>query len=160
MQQRQTDMLLPALEMRGITKRFGDVVANQSVDFAALPGEVHALVGENGAGKLTLMKIAAGIIPPDEGEILFEGTKRHFADATDAMRAGIGMVHQHFSLVPSLTVAENLSFGAAKPMGAGGREELNARVLELAARYRLISPRPARLGTAGGRPTMVDKLKA
>jgi general nucleoside transport system ATP-binding protein len=147
MQQREPDRRIPALEMRGISKRFGGVVANQGVDFAALPGEIHALVGENGAGKSTLMKIAAGILSPDEGEILVEGTVRHFADATDAMRAGIGMVHQHFSLVPSLTVAENL-FLAAPPnrFGFVDPKSLNARVEELAARYRLDLPAAGAVG--------------
>jgi ABC-type uncharacterized transport system ATPase subunit len=147
MQQPETDMRPPSLEMRGITKRFGDVVANQSVDFAALPGEIHALVGENGAGKSTLMRMAAGIIQPDEGEIFVDGTVRHFSDATDATRAGIGMVHQHFSLVPSLTVAENL-FLSAPPnrLGLVDPKALNEKVLELAARYRLDLPAAGAVG--------------
>ena len=155
MQQRETTMQVPSLEMRGITKRFGDVVANQSVDFAALPGEIHALVGENGAGKSTLMRMAAGIIQPDEGEILVDGAVCHFSDATDAMRAGIGMVHQHFSLVPSLTVAENL-FLAAPPntFGFVNPRDLNERVVELAARYRLDLP-PA--GAVGELPVGVQQ---
>src|SRR5262245_25251718 len=114
MQQHHTESQVPALEMRGITKHFGVVVANERVDFAALPGEIHALVGENGAGKSTLMRMAAGILQPDAGEILVDGVPQTFSDAAAAMRAGIGMVHQHFSLVPSLTVAENL-FLAAPP---------------------------------------------
>lgn len=133
--------------MRGITKRFGEVVANQGVDFAVMPGEIHALVGENGAGKSTLMRMAAGIFQPDEGEILVGGVPHTFADATEAMRAGIGMVHQHFSLVPSLTVAENL-FLAAPPnrWGVLDPKVLNARIVELAARYRLDLPAAGAVG--------------
>lgn len=147
MQQRESTALVPALEMRGITKRFGDVVANQDVDFAALSGEIHALVGENGAGKSTLMRMAAGIIQPDAGAIFVEGVIRHFSDATDAMRAGIGMVHQHFSLVPSLTVAENL-FLSAPPNRFGFLDPraLNEKVVELAARYRLDLPTAGAVG--------------
>ena len=141
MQHLPADTPAPALEMRGIVKRFGNVVANQSVDFAAYSGEIHALVGENGAGKSTLMRMAAGVIQPDDGDILVDGVARTFADATEAMRAGIGMVHQHFSLVPSLSVAENL-FLSAPPtrMGFIDPKELNTRVLELAARYHLDLP--------------------
>src|SRR5215212_6852906 len=147
MQQLHTDTPVPALEMRGITKRFGEVVANERVDFTALPGEVHALVGENGAGKSTLMRMAAGILQPDEGEILVDGVTQTFSDATTAMRAGIGMVHQHFSLVPSLTVAENL-FLAAPPNRWGfiDPKALNERVVELAARYRLDLPAAGAVG--------------
>lgn len=141
MQHLPADTPAPALDMRGIVKRFGDVVANQNVDFAAFPGEIHALVGENGAGKSTLMRMAAGILQPDEGEILVDGVVRSFADATEAMRAGIGMVHQHFSLVPSLTVAENL-FLSAPPtrLGLINPKALNERVVELAAQYHLDLP--------------------
>lgn len=155
MQHRSPEMPTYSLEMRGITKRFGEVVANQSVDFAVKPGEIHALVGENGAGKSTLMRMAAGIFQPDEGEILVAGVAHTFADATEAMRAGVGMVHQHFSLVPSLTVAENL-FLAAPPNRWGflDPQALNERVVELAARYRLDLP-PA--GAVGDLPVGVQQ---
>jgi simple sugar transport system ATP-binding protein len=148
--------------MRGITKRFGEVVANQGVDFAVMPGESHALVGENGAGKSTLMRMAAGIFQPDEGQILVDGVPHTFADATEAMRAGIGMVHQHFSLVPSLTVAENL-FLAAPPNRWGWLDPkaLNARVVELAARYRLDLPAAGAVGELPvGVQQRVEILKA
>ncbi|MCB0257681.1 MAG: ATP-binding cassette domain-containing protein, partial [Anaerolineae bacterium] len=147
MQHLRAESSTPSLEMRGVSKRFGEVVANQGVDFAAYPGEIHALVGENGAGKSTLMRMAAGIIQPDAGEILVDGQVRTFADATEAMRAGIGMVHQHFSLVPSLTVAENL-FLAAPPSRLGfiDPQALNERVVELAARYHLDLPAAGAVG--------------
>src|SRR6478736_9858462 len=100
-----------AVSLRGITKRFPGVVANDGVDFDAAAGEVHALLGENGAGKSTLMNILSGLYRPDEGEILIDGKAAHFRDAKDAIHAGIGMVHQHFMLVPVFTVAENVVLG-------------------------------------------------
>src|SRR2546423_8149137 len=98
----------PVLELRGITKRFPGIVANDRVDFDLLPGEVHALLGENGGGKSTLMNILYGLYHPDEGEILLSGTPISFASAKDAIGRGIGMVHQHFMLIPVMTVAENI----------------------------------------------------
>ncbi len=99
------------LELRGITKRFGDLVANDSIDLVVEPGEIHALLGENGAGKSTLMNVLYGLYQPDEGEILVDGEPLAFAGPGDAMRAGIGMVHQHFMLIPVFTVAENVELG-------------------------------------------------
>ena len=96
------------LEMRGITKRFPGVVANDHVDLDLRKGEVHALLGENGAGKSTLMNILYGLYRPDEGEILLNGKKVVFSSAKDAIDRGIGMVHQHFMLIPVMTVAENI----------------------------------------------------
>ena len=93
------------LEMRGITKRFPGVVANDHVDFDLRKGEVHALLGENGAGKSTLMNILYGLYKPDEGEIRSRGQKVSFHSAKDAIDRGIGMVHQHFMLIPVMTVA-------------------------------------------------------
>jgi ABC-type uncharacterized transport system ATPase subunit len=98
----------PALEVRGITKRFPGVLANDHVDLDVGRGEVHALLGENGAGKTTLMNIVYGLYKPDEGEILLNGKAVEFSSARDAIRAGIGMVHQHFMLIPVMTVAENI----------------------------------------------------
>ena len=101
----------PAIAMRGITKRFGDVVANDHVDFSASWGEVHALVGENGAGKSTLMSILAGLYRPDEGVIEIDGKPVQFRSPRDAIEHGIGMVYQHFMLIDPFTVAENVVMG-------------------------------------------------
>ena len=100
-----------ALEMHGITKRFPGVVANEHVDFQLGVGEIHALLGENGAGKTTLMHILYGLSRPDEGDIVVRGAPVHLASPRDAMACGIGMVHQHFMLVPALTVTENIILG-------------------------------------------------
>ena len=105
------DAAPPAVEMRGITKHFGEVVANAGVDFAARSGEVHALVGENGAGKSTLMSVLTGLYRPDTGTVAIDGRPVRFRSPRDAIDAGIGMVHQHFTLVDSLTVAENVLLG-------------------------------------------------
>src|SRR5579862_468481 len=99
------------LEMRGIRKEFPGVVANDSVSFDVRRGEVHALLGENGAGKSTLMNILYGLYRPDGGEIRLGGTLVSFSSARDAIEAGIGMVHQHFMLIPVMTVAENVVLG-------------------------------------------------
>src|SRR4249919_1756921 len=101
--------------MRGITKRFPGVVANEGVDFEAAAGEVHALLGENGAGKSTLMNILAGLYRPDAGEVRVEGLPVAFGSPRDAIAAGLGMVHQHFTLVPSQTVTENVLLGLDRP---------------------------------------------
>src|ERR671935_1756664 len=103
-----TDESPLVLELRGITKRFPGVVANDAVDFDLRRGEVHALLGENGAGKSTLMNIIYGLYKPDEGEILVGGRPVSFGSAKDAIEDGIGMVHQHFMLIPVMTVAENI----------------------------------------------------
>ncbi|MDQ6617148.1 MAG: ABC transporter ATP-binding protein [Actinomycetota bacterium] len=100
------------LELRGITKRFGSVLANDHIDLTVEPGQIHALLGENGAGKSTLMNILYGLTRPDEGEILIDGSPVTFSRPKDAIAAGIGMVHQHFMLVPVFTVAENVVLGA------------------------------------------------
>ena len=94
------------LELRGITKKFGDFVANDRIDLLVEPGTVHALLGENGAGKSTLMNVLFGLYDADEGEILIDDQVVDFAGPGDAMRAGIGMVHQHFMLIHPFTVAE------------------------------------------------------
>jgi len=107
-----------ALELRGITKTFPGVVANDHVDFELLRGEVHALLGENGAGKSTLMNILYGLYHADEGEILIGGEPVRFRSAKDAIEHGIGMVHQHFMLIPVMTVAENIVLGT-EPTEAG-----------------------------------------
>src|ERR1051325_1987796 len=96
------------LEMRGITKEFPGIVANDRVSFQLARGEVHALLGENGAGKSTLMNILYGLYKPDDGEIRLRGKPVVFTSAKDAIQSGIGMVHQHFMLIPVMTVAENI----------------------------------------------------
>jgi ABC-type uncharacterized transport system ATPase subunit len=104
-------VVAPALEMRGITKRFPGVLANDHIDLEIRPGEIHALLGENGAGKSTLMNILYGLLAPDEGEIRIGGEVVQLTDPNDAIGRGIGMVHQHFMLVPVFTVAENVILG-------------------------------------------------
>jgi general nucleoside transport system ATP-binding protein len=117
------------VELAGITKRFPGVVANSDVHLAVRRGEVHALCGENGAGKSTLMKILYGMQQPDEGTISVDGKVLHFRSPADAIKAGIGMVHQHFMLADNLTVAENILLGAEGRFGMGARAR--ARIAEL-----------------------------
>lgn len=125
------------LELRGITKRFGQLVANDHIDLVAEAGEIHCLLGENGAGKSTLMNVLYGLYKADEGEILLDGEVQHFTGPGDAMAAGIGMVHQHFMLIPVFTVAENVMLGH-EPTSVGGVldfETARAKVKEISDRF-------------------------
>jgi ABC-type uncharacterized transport system ATPase subunit len=105
------------LRLRGITKRFGDLVANDSIDLDITPGEIHCLLGENGAGKTTLMNVLYGLLQPDAGTISIDGVEHAHASPKEAIGAGIGMVHQHFMLVDVFTVAENLILGREDSTG-------------------------------------------
>jgi simple sugar transport system ATP-binding protein len=115
------------LELRGITKRFGSLVANDHIDLVVQPGEIHALLGENGAGKSTLMNVLYGLYQADEGEILLDDAVQHFRGPGDAMAAGIGMVHQHFMLIPVFTVAENVMLGHEDTKALGALDLAKAR---------------------------------
>ena len=113
------------LELKGITKRFGTLVANDAIDLVVESGQIHSLLGENGAGKSTLMNVLYGLYKADEGQILLDGKPMEFAGPGDAMAAGIGMVHQHFMLIPVFTVAENVALGH-EPTKRGGVLDLDA----------------------------------
>jgi simple sugar transport system ATP-binding protein len=108
-----------SLELRGITKRFGALTANDSIDLKVEAGEIHAILGENGAGKSTLMNIVYGLLSPDEGSISVDGRVININSPLDALAAGIGMVHQHFMLIPVFTVAENIVLGHEQVKGPG-----------------------------------------
>jgi general nucleoside transport system ATP-binding protein len=150
--------------MRGITKRFPGVVANEAVDFEAAAGEVHALLGENGAGKSTLSNILTGLYQPDDGEIRLYGEPVRFGSPSDAIDAGIGMVHQHFRLVPPFTVAENVVLGDHRHDGAHfliDQRAIGRRVLELGRRYSLaVDPRARIWQLSLGEQQRVEILKS
>ena len=150
--------------MRGITKRFPGVLANDDVTFEAGVGEVHALLGENGAGKTTLSNILTGLYRPDEGEIELYGETAHFHSPRDALDAGVCMVHQHFRLVSPFTVAENVVLGdhraESRSFFVRGRA-IERRVAELGERYGLGVPPRARIWQLSvGEQQRVEILKA
>jgi ABC-type uncharacterized transport system ATPase subunit len=153
----------PALEMRGITRRFPGVVANDHIDLVVRPGEIHALLGENGAGKTTLMNILYGLTVPDEGEIDLDGQPVVISGPADAIARGISMVHQHFMLVPVLTVAENILLGEetmANPIFLD-RAEARRRIIELGRRFGFEIDPDARVGSLSvGWQQRVEILKA
>ncbi len=149
-----------AVEMRGITKRFGAVIANNGIDFTLGEREIHALLGENGAGKSTLSKILYGLYQPDDGKIYVHGQPVHLASPADAIAIGIGMVTQHFSLVPSFTVAQNVILG----LNNGLKLDLGGvviRLSEIAGRYGLrVDPTAPVRSLAVGEQQRVEILKA
>jgi ABC-type uncharacterized transport system ATPase subunit len=151
------------LEMRHITKRFPGIVANDDITFDLREGEVHALLGENGAGKSTLMNILYGLYHPDEGEIVIAGKPVQLGSPSAAIEAGVGMVHQHFMLIPVMTVAENIVL-AAEPTHAGALLDLgeaNKRVREISERFGLaVDPKARVEDVSVGQQQRVEILKA
>mgnify|MGYP001240086824 CR=1 FL=1 len=153
----------PIIEMRRIVKRFPGVIANSGVDFDLRQGEIHALLGENGAGKTTLMNVLYGLYQPEEGEIRINGRLVEFRSPLDAIASGLGMVHQHFMLVRTFTVAENIILGQTSP-----REPLledlktvEARLKDLSGRYGLeIDPSAPVWTLSVGEQQRVEILKA
>jgi general nucleoside transport system ATP-binding protein len=151
----------PAVEMDGITRRFAHALANDRVTLRVAAGSVHALVGENGAGKSTLMKILYGELRPDSGTMRVEGSPARFRSPADAIARGIGMVHQHFMLVPPFTVAENVILGDERARwGVLAKRRAEDRVAELSERYHLaVDPRAAVAGLGVGQQQRVEILK-
>src|SRR5438094_4457482 len=150
------------LELRNITKRFGNVLANDRVSIAISPGTIHAIVGENGAGKSTAMRIAYGFYRADDGEILVDGETRSINTPHDAIALGIGMVHQHFMLVDAMTVAENIVLGAetGTPVNLD-LEKANADILTLSNDLKLgVNPRAYIEDLSVGQQQRVELLKA
>ena len=151
----------PAVELTQVTKSFGRLVANDHVSLSVRPGSIHALVGENGAGKTTLMKVLFGLYQPDQGTIRVRGENVRFRSPLDALRAGLGMVHQHFMLVPPLTVAENITLGREPRAGLSfDRRRAEREVEELSRRYGLrIDPRARIENLSVGEQQRVEILK-
>ena len=153
----------PAIEMRGITKRYPGVTANDQINLIVRPGEIHALLGENGAGKTTLMNILYGLSVPDEGQILLDGDEVKIVGPSDAIARGISMVHQHFMLVPVLSVAENIVLGDETMARVGflDRGAARRKIVELAARFGFDMDPDAKVGTLSvGQQQRVEILKA
>lgn len=151
-------MTPPLLELAGVSKHFGDVAALTDVTLRVQPGSLHALFGENGAGKTTLMSIAYGLIQPDDGNVFVSAVRRRFRSPADALDAGIGMVQQHFSLVPAMTVAENIALGMRGPYRP---TVLRRQVLALAESTGLTIDPDARVANLSiGAQQRVEILKA
>ncbi|HSB66672.1 MAG TPA: ATP-binding cassette domain-containing protein, partial [Anaerolineales bacterium] len=149
-----------AFEMRGIVKRFPGVLANDNVNFACQVGEVHALLGENGAGKSTLMNVLAGLYRPEAGEIIIGNEKVVFRSPQEAIAHGIGMVHQHFMLVPSHTVAENMVLGLNHPRFLLNLSDIEEQVTALGEQYGMIvNPRAKIWELSVGEQQRVEVLK-
>src|SRR5438445_6066340 len=150
------------LELRNITKRFGNVLANDGVNIVVRPGSIHAIVGENGAGKSTAMRIAYGFYKADGGEILVEGQAREVNSPHDAIALGIGMVHQHFMLVETMTVAENIVLGAEP--GSAITLDLNSaasQIRKLSEEFKLaVNPDEPVEHLSVGQQQRVELLKA
>ncbi len=153
---------IESLEMRRITKRFPGVLASDHVNFDVKTGEVHALLGENGAGKSTLMKILYGLYHPDEGQILLDGKPVTISSPNDSINIGIGMIHQHFMLVPTLTVAENVALGLPSSRGIlTDLDRVSKRIIELAKIYNLkIDPTAYVWQLSVGQQQRVEIIKA
>ncbi len=146
--------------MRGIVKRFPGVFANDHVDFSLQKGEIHALLGENGAGKSTLMNILAGLYHPDAGIIEVDGRPVSFASPRDAISAGIGMIHQHFMLVPSQTVTENILLGLDKPRFRMNLTHYDKEIADLGERFGMqVDPRAHVWQLSVGEQQRVEILK-
>jgi simple sugar transport system ATP-binding protein len=150
------------LELRNITKRFGNVLANDSVSLVVKPGTIHAIVGENGAGKSTAMRIAYGFYKADSGEIIVDGQPREIASPHDAIALGIGMVHQHFMLVDTMTVAENIILGAEPGSGVSlDLSTANVEIRKLSEEFKLaVNPNAVIEQLSVGQQQRVELLKA
>ena len=151
------------VELKGITKRFGAFTANDHIDLIVEPGEIHCLLGENGAGKSTLMNVLFGLLHAEEGEILIDGQPVKFANSGDAVRHGIGMVHQHFMLVPVFTAAENvvLGFEPTKSFNRLDHKTANAQIHELSQKFGLeVDPDAIVENLSVGLQQRVEILKA
>ncbi|MBP1466110.1 ABC transporter ATP-binding protein [Candidatus Chloroploca sp. M-50] len=159
---RRTTSTITSLELRGITKRFPGVIANDTVNLSVHGGEIHALLGENGAGKSTLMKILYGLYQPDAGEVRINDQPVTISSPQDAIARGIGMIHQHFMLVPSLTVAENIALGLRSSRGLRlDLDRVSAEVQRLAELYGLrVDPKASIWQLSVGEQQRVEILKA
>ena len=156
----QEETLDYAVQMRGIVKRFPGVVAVDGVDFELRQGEIHALLGENGAGKSSLMNVLAGLYRPEQGAISLQGREIALRSPRDAIRHGIGMVHQHFMLVPSQTVTENVLLGLNEPRFFMRLKKYDQRVAELGEQYGLrVDPRARIWQLSVGEEQRVEILK-